>query len=274
MACRFFEDREHAVCYQKYRMCPSEELVGRLLAFLEIKKGRPFCLAVDVGCGSGQGTLRLAPHFKEVIGMDISAAQLETAQARTDAPNISYRQCPAEELPLEDASADLVASMSAAHWFDWPRFIREAFRILRPDGCLALLNYTMDMKLEDEKHSQELNGICSEFYSAVLPYRCAFLGPRSVPLYKEMFDSIPYPEKEWHDGIWVKHAMPLSSFIGMLETFSMYQAFLKENPEEAKRLSQDTTQRLLAVMGETSPEVEVVIGIQYYYIVARKPAVA
>uniref|UniRef100_A0A8C9W730 Si:ch211-93g23.2 n=1 Tax=Scleropages formosus TaxID=113540 RepID=A0A8C9W730_SCLFO len=259
MACRFFEDREHAVCYQKYRMCPSEELVGRLLAFLEIKKGRPFCLAVDVGCGSGQGTLRLAPHFKEVIGMDISAAQLETAQARTDAPNISYRQCPAEELPLEDASADLVASMSAAHWFDWPRFIREAFRILRPDGCLALLNYTMDMKLEDEKHSQELNGICTN----VLIQRDA-----------QMFDSIPYPEKEWHDGIWVKHAMPLSSFIGMLETFSMYQAFLKENPEEAKRLSQDTTQRLLAVMGETSPEVEVVIGIQYYYIVARKPAVA
>lgn len=58
---------------------------------LSLQKGRPFDLAVDVGCGSGQGTLLLAPHFTQVIGTDISPAQLEVALANSSAPNIFYK---------------------------------------------------------------------------------------------------------------------------------------------------------------------------------------
>jgi len=48
-------------------------------------------LAVDVGCGSGQGTLLLAPHFTRVVGTDISPAQLEMAKKYVNIPNVSYR---------------------------------------------------------------------------------------------------------------------------------------------------------------------------------------
>lgn len=50
-------------------------------------------LAVDVGCGSGQGTLLLAPHFTRVVGTDISPAQLEMARKHVNIPNVSYRYC-------------------------------------------------------------------------------------------------------------------------------------------------------------------------------------
>lgn len=55
------------------------------------QKGRPFELAVDVGCGSGQGTVLLAKHFASVVGTDVSPAQLEMAVQHAKKPNITYR---------------------------------------------------------------------------------------------------------------------------------------------------------------------------------------
>lgn len=50
-----------------------------------------FGLAVDVGCGSGQGTVLLAPYFTQVLGLDVSPAQLEMALANGSPPNVTYK---------------------------------------------------------------------------------------------------------------------------------------------------------------------------------------
>ncbi|XP_036401153.1 putative methyltransferase DDB_G0268948 isoform X1 [Megalops cyprinoides] len=274
MANRLFEGKEQAVAYQKYRVSPSQELIGEILTFLEKKKEKPFDLAVDVGCGSGQGTVLLTPHFNQVVGTDVSPAQLEMAQTNNHTPNVSYRQSAAEELPFPDTSADLVTAMSAAHWFDRPRFLQEAYRLLKPRGCLALLNYTLDMELQygDDDCSRRLNEVCKEFYAALQPYRNAYLGPSSALLYKEMYDSIPYPEKEWHECFWAKHCVPLCNYVGLVESFTSYQALLAKDPEVARRLSHDITDKLLAVMGVSSKDTEVVMSVKYYYLLACKPA--
>ncbi|KAI1885300.1 hypothetical protein AGOR_G00218730 [Albula goreensis] len=273
MACRLFEEKEHAAAYQRYRVSPPDTLIERVLAFLEEKKEKPFNLAVDVGCGSGQGTVLLAPHFHHVVGTDISPAQLEVAKIHGNAPNISYRESPAEELPFANSSVDLVTAMTAAHWFDTPRFLQEADRLLKPQGCLALFSYTMDMELQygDDDRSHRLNEICKEFYAALLPYRNPYLGPCSVTRYKHMHDSIQYPEKEWNECVWAKSHMPLCSYVGLVESFSSYQGLLKKDPEEARNLSQDITHKLLAVMGVSSAETEVVVAVRYFYVLACKP---
>ena len=49
------------------------------------------------------------------------------------------RQGPAEDLPFQDGSVDLLTAASAAHWFDQSRFLAEASRVLKPRGCMALL---------------------------------------------------------------------------------------------------------------------------------------
>lgn len=48
-------------------------------------------LAVDLGCGTGQITRQLTPHFQEVVGFDISEAQLEAARSVAGYPNLTYR---------------------------------------------------------------------------------------------------------------------------------------------------------------------------------------
>ncbi|XP_047456150.1 putative methyltransferase DDB_G0268948 [Mugil cephalus] len=272
MTHRLFEGKDHAASYWKYRVSPSHNLLQQVLDFLEKKKGRPFELAVDVGCGSGQGTVVLAKYFASVVGTDVSPAQLEMAVQHAKEPNITYKQCVAEELPFADSSVDLVTAMSAFHWFDRPRFLQEAHRVLKPRGCLALLNYTVDMELSyPDCCSHTLNQICKEFYAALQPYRSPHLGQNSIELYRESYQSLTYPDKEWQEGVWDRKTMPLSNFIGFLESFSFYQTMLREDPEKATRLSQDFCQRLMTEMRVTSADTEVVVAVKYYYLLACKP---
>ncbi|XP_067298284.1 putative methyltransferase DDB_G0268948 [Pseudorasbora parva] len=271
MAQRHFEGKEHAESYQRYRVSPPQELIDEVLSFLQKRIQGPLDLAVDVGCGSGQCTEILAPHFMTVVGIDISSAQLEIASAKEHAANLCYRQSPAEDLPFEDDIADLVISMSAAHWFDHPRFLLEADRILRPGGCIALLSYTMDFELEYGKSTSKLNEICQEFYTTLHPFRKAYIGSSSLQLYKKIFELVSYNDKEWHECLKARMMMPLSSFIGLVESFATFQGFLEKDPVEAKRLSQTITERLLEAMGASSTGTEVIVVVKYFYLLASKP---
>ncbi|XP_029386859.1 putative methyltransferase DDB_G0268948 [Echeneis naucrates] len=272
MAFRLFEGKEHAASYWRYRISPSHHLIQQVLDFMEKKKVHSFELAVDVGCGSGQGTLLLAKHFASVVGTDVSPAQLEVALEHAKKPNITYKQCVAEELPFADSSVDLVTAMSAFHWFDRQRFLQEAHRVLRPRGCLALLNYTMNMELSyPDCCSHTLNQVCKEFYAALQPYRSPHLGPSSIELYRGTYESLPYPEKEWQECVWVRRSMPLSSYMGMVESFSSYQALLRDDPQRAANLSQDIGQRLMSTMKVSSADTEVEVAVKYFYLLACKP---
>ncbi|XP_039998382.1 putative methyltransferase DDB_G0268948 [Xiphias gladius] len=270
MAVRLFEDKKHAAAYLQYRVAP-QELISRMMSYMEKKTPKQFNLAVDVGCGSGQGTTLLAPYFTKVVGTDISPAQLEMALASSKPPNVSYRQCPAEELPFASGKVDLVTAMTAAHWFDCQRFLKEADRVLRPGGCLALVSYTMDMELEYGDVSSALNDICKEFYAALLPFRNPYLGSSSERIYLNMFDSCSYPDKEWNEKLLVKRTMPLSGYIGMVETFSSYQKLQQKDPAEAERLSNDIRNKLLSTMNVSSPDTEVTVVVKYFYWLTCKP---
>lgn len=48
-----------------------------------------------------------------------------------------------------------------------------------------------------------------------------------------------------NDCMWVKRSMPLSNYVGLVESFSSYQTLLREYPQEAIRLSKDICQRYL-----------------------------
>ncbi|XP_020500419.2 putative methyltransferase DDB_G0268948 [Labrus bergylta] len=272
MTYRLFEGKEHASSYWKYRISPSDHLIQQVIDFLEKQKGGPYELAVDVGCGSGQGTVLLSKHFASVVGTDVSPAQIEMALQHAKEPNVTYRHCVAEELPFADGSVDLMTAMSAFHWFDRPRFLKEAHRVLKPRGCLALLNYTIDMELSHpDCCSQTLNDVCKEFYEALKPYRSPHLGVSSIELYREAYNSIPYPDKEWQECVWVKRPVPLSSYMGLVESFSSFQRLLREDPQKATELSRDICQKLMSVMRVTSEDTEVVLAVKYFYLLASKP---
>ena len=92
----------------------------------------------DVGCGNGQASVALAAHFDSVLATDASDEQIAKA---LPSQNVEYRAAPAEKCPLPDASCDAVTVAQAAHWFDLEAFYREAKRVLKPGGLLAIWCY-------------------------------------------------------------------------------------------------------------------------------------
>lgn len=95
-------------------------------------------LAWDCATGSGQAAIGLAEFFDEVIATDASANQIASA---TPAQGVSYSVAPAEQSGLKDSSANLITVAQALHWFDLDAFTKEANRVLKPEGILAVWTY-------------------------------------------------------------------------------------------------------------------------------------
>jgi ubiquinone/menaquinone biosynthesis C-methylase UbiE len=87
-------------CYALY-----DKLMDLLLT------GRTYQRILDVGCGNGLQTVRLARHGKEVIGVDISEELLEVARQRCRGlSNVTLMKEDARKLPFQDDSFDCIFS--------------------------------------------------------------------------------------------------------------------------------------------------------------------
>jgi ubiquinone/menaquinone biosynthesis C-methylase UbiE len=98
----------------------------------------PFARALDVGCGTGMSTRALLLIADQAIGTDISPEMLAQTEQN---PRIQFVQAPAEKLPFASHNFDLITSCMAFHWFDQPRFLREAARLLKKDAPLLIYGH-------------------------------------------------------------------------------------------------------------------------------------
>ena len=97
---------------------------------------------VELGCGTAYFSAWLARRGANVVGVDPTPAQLETARRMQHATGIEFQLVEAigEDVPLADSSFDLVHSeYGASLWADPYRWIPEAARLLRPGGRLIFL---------------------------------------------------------------------------------------------------------------------------------------
>ena len=100
---------------------------------------------LEVGCGPGHLSVRLAHHGLAVTGLDLDPAMIARAQANTDrAANRgglrpSFLVGDVATLAFPDRSFDLVVStLSMHHWADPTAGLAEIARVLRP-GARALI---------------------------------------------------------------------------------------------------------------------------------------
>ena len=100
----------------------------------------PRCAGRDVleaGCGEGYGADLIAGVARRVVAVDYDEAAVAHVRARY--PRVEVTQANLAELPLPDASVDVVVNFQVIeHLWDQGQFVAECARVLRPSGLLMV----------------------------------------------------------------------------------------------------------------------------------------
>ena len=123
------------------------DIVGACAALIDRQLGedppeaaRACRVVVDVGCGLGAGTARIASHYPDAAtyGVNYSVNQVRHAR-RHHSGDAAFLVMDATRLAFADRSVDRIHSIEAAmHFRSRLAFLVEAERILRPGGRLIL----------------------------------------------------------------------------------------------------------------------------------------
>jgi len=146
---RFFNEKHFAESAPRY------DLATRVLSF-----GRDSCwkrslieglpdlskpVCVDVACGTGDVTFLLAEKYPdgECIGSDLTQEMIDIASERSADPAVRFICGDMGELPLEDASVDiLTGSYAIRNAPDLDVALAEFRRVVKPGGTVAFLDFS------------------------------------------------------------------------------------------------------------------------------------
>lgn len=123
------------------------DIRDRLIERLDIVRIEPACV-LDLGAGTGHGTRELKRRYRsaQVVALDISPRMLALAGARSGLFHRFARiAADAQQLPLRNASVDLIFSNLMLQWLAQPdAVIAEARRVLKPGGLLTFTSLGPD----------------------------------------------------------------------------------------------------------------------------------
>ena len=268
MAIRLFEQAAHVQVYARFRPTYPKAILDIISGFLSKNNGG-FGLAVDVGCGSGQSTFYLSSLFKNCLGTDISEVQVAQAQKKCqelNIKNVGFKVGDATNLPIESGTVDMLSCAQAWHWMEPEGLYREANRVLKPKGCLAIYGYG-----NPQLTNKGCNELLSHFYYNTLK-GCWHEKRKHVEnLYREV--KLPYQKTERHDFNSSRH-MQMSAFIGYVSSWSGYQTYCERHP--GNTVLEDMQQNMKRILEATPPadteegDLSVEVVFPYFVILGQK----
>jgi ubiquinone/menaquinone biosynthesis C-methylase UbiE len=148
---------------------------------------RPFRSLLDLGTGTGRMLELLGPGLERGLGIDLSLDMLALARARLDRAGLrhcSVRHGDIYDLALPRDSFDVVIVHQVLHYLDdGARALREAARVLRPQGRLLVIDFAPhELEFLRDEHAHRRLGFAEETVSQWLEQAgLDVISHRSVP---------------------------------------------------------------------------------------------
>lgn len=179
--------------------------------------------AWDCATGTGQAAGSLAQYFKQVSATDLSENQIKHAKPTK---NVSYHVATAYDSGLEDHSIDLITVCQAVHWFDFDAFYKEAKRVLKPGGTIALVGYALMLFNEPE-----IDNAIRYAYDHIF-WENNYWAPERAHL-DNNYDDIPFPFKAYTaPSITLEHSLNREQLITYLGSWSAVATYKKLHENE------------------------------------------
>lgn len=238
-----FNIEEEATRYQKYRPRYHHIPFGMIRDYV----GKNFDLSLDVACGTGQSTDALSKVSNKVIGCDLSESMLKEAKKNY---KHEFRRAKAENLPFENGFFNFLNISMGFHWVDQEQFLKEAKRVLKKNGYLAIDNYGFSGKISDNVETQKLH---NDFLKEYLPNASKRPSYPTEELIKSL-QMILIKEMNYDHKV----SMNAAEFINLLMTWSNFQILSEDKKiTTAKKMNEiyekifDGRKQDLAFSGKT-----------------------
>ena len=166
---------------------------------------------IDLGCGTGWASRRLASVVQEVVGLDVADEMLRRAErASSGASNIRYVWGSAEKIPAPDDYFTKVLSVESFYYYaDQGKALDELRRVLAPAGRLFILinlykdnHYSLRWVSELKVPVQALSE--QEYLALLRTHGFTSVQAQRIP------DRSPSPDV--YSGKWFKNAEELKDF--------------------------------------------------------------
>ena len=183
---------------------------GTPLAFAALRDGE---IVLDLGSGGGIDCFLAAKQVGpggRVIGVDMTAAMIAKARrnaATVEAANVEFRLGEIEHLPVADRSVDAIVSNCVINLSpDKPAVFREAYRVLRPGGRLAISDIVTSSPLPPEiKNDPEALAGCIAGAPSIGELEAALTAASFTDVSVTINDASRSFIKGWSPGTGVEH---------------------------------------------------------------------
>ncbi|MBI3659529.1 arsenite methyltransferase [Candidatus Acetothermia bacterium] len=164
---------------------------GNPVALASLKSGET---VLDLGSGGGIDVLLAAKHVGAkgfVYGLDMTDEMLTLANQnaeRAGLANVKFLKGDIESIPLPEASIDVIISNCVINLAsDKARVLKEAFRVLKPGGRLAVSDIVIDKNLDGLPLSEE------QIRTALSWVGC-IAGALTIKQYRELLEQAGFGE--------------------------------------------------------------------------------